>query len=238
MKMPHGRVVAAGRLLLEALFPGRCILCGCWLDPLRDHGEAVCCRCRESFVVDASPRCAACGIMLVSEQGTCMRCRGVERALEGSFALFPDRGAPRTVLHALKFEKRTRLAPLVAGWVARELEDRYPGIPVVPVPPRPGRRDPDAVERICRQLETGHRVTVMRLLARSGGEEQKSLDYEERARNLRGRITVAAPGAGVPERAILFDDVFTTGATLDACARALRTAGVVEVRGLTFLIEE
>jgi predicted amidophosphoribosyltransferase len=57
---------------------------------------------------------------------------------------------------------------------------------------------------------------------------------------LRGRIGLSQGGRGepVPHRAVILDDVFTTGATLDACARVLLDAGCAEVRGLTLVIEE
>jgi len=223
------------RLLLDVLFPGRCLLCGSWLEP--GAGTPLCATCRESITVDRGPRCRRCGIALVSERAVCMRCRAVERAFTTCFALFPNRGAPREILQALKFEGRTRLAPIVAEWVAAELHRLHPDVVVVPAPPRRARRGPDAVERICRVLERRHGIVVHRLLERTGGVEQKSLDYEERSRNLRGRISAAA-GRAVPDRLVLFDDVFTTGATLDACARALRDAGAREVSAITLLIEE
>ncbi len=226
---------AVGRFLLDVLFPGRCLLCGQWLAPAAVG--PVCAPCLDSLIVDHGPRCVRCGIPLLSERDVCMRCRAVERAFSACFALFPNRGAPRELLRALKFEGRARCAPLFAGMVAAELGRLYPGAPVVPAPPRRGRSGPDAVERICRALERRHGVAVCRVLERSGGAEQKSLDYEERARNLRGRIRVAA-GRAVPDRVVLFDDVFTTGATLDACARALRDAGAREVSALTLVIEE
>jgi predicted amidophosphoribosyltransferase len=78
------------------------------------------------------------------------------------------------------------------------------------------------------------------LLERRGGAPQKSLNYAQRQENLRGRIQLAGGQAarGVPQQVTLIDDVFTTGATLDACARVLRAAGCATVFGITLAIEE
>ncbi len=107
----------------------------------------------------------------------------------------------------------------------------------MPVPPRPGRRGLDPVERIARILERRWGITVCRCLSRTGGTEQKSLDFAGRSRNLKGRITVRPARGGVPPLAVLLDDVFTTGATADACARALLEAGSVEVRVVTLAVD-
>jgi predicted amidophosphoribosyltransferase len=70
------------------------------------------------------------------------------------------------------------------------------------------------------------------LLERSDSKSQKELNREDRLLNLKGRIRVRK-GRPIPEQAILVDDVCTTGATLIACAAALREAGCRRVDALT-----
>jgi predicted amidophosphoribosyltransferase len=138
-----------------------------------------------------------------------------------------------------KFAGRVRLAGLFASLLAQALTSFHPGLPVVPVPPRPGRRNTDSVELIARRLETLHGVTVLRLLRRSGGSPQKALDFMARRENLRGRIrpSESTGGLPIPPEAIIIDDVFTTGATADACARALLELGCLAVSVVTLAVD-
>jgi len=130
------------------------------------------------------------------------------------------------------------VATVFSDLVVRAIAERAPGLCVVPVPPRAGRETPDGVELVCRSLERRHGVTVLRALVRTGGAQQKTLDLAERRQNLKGRIHLRLPGQALPSSVVLLDDVFTTGATLDACARVLRESGCASVCAFTLAIEE
>jgi predicted amidophosphoribosyltransferase len=69
-------------------------------------------------------------------------------------------------------------------------------------------------------------LPVYRCLKRLPSRSQKRLNREERLRNLRDRFVLTRPA---PATAILFDDVITTGATLEACAGALKNGGTEKV---------
>lgn len=111
-----------------------------------------------------------------------------------------------------------------------------------PVPPRPGKikyHGWDQVEYLAGWLEKKHRresggvftLPVCRCLERLPSESQKELDREKRRLNLKGRI-VLRTGRAVPRRAVLVDDVYTTGSTMDACAEALKRGGAEQVYGI------
>ena len=227
--------------VLEALFPGRCLQCGEWLFLAGDPSIPLCEECREGIRPLSGTRCERCGIGLISERGTCLRCRTADFSFDSNVSLFSYGGLPKRLLAALKFRGRVRIAPFFAEYVADALKKLSPdGAVVVPAPPRRGRRSPDAVELVVRALESCHEVSILRALSRAGVVQQKSLDYKQRRENLKGMISLS-PGAlpeEIPAEVFLLDDVFTTGATLDACARTLRNAGCRSVKAITLVIEE
>jgi predicted amidophosphoribosyltransferase len=223
-------------VVLDILFPGRCLICGEWLHLWRGGNVPVCGACQAELRPLEGPRCRTCSIPLVSETGLCTRCRVTQYAFSAHLSLFAYTGPARQLISRYKFSGRRSLAALFAGMLAREIHGGFGGMPVVPVPPRPGRPRPDPVGRIAGILERAHGVEVLRVLARAGGPAQKSLDFAGRRSNLEGRIRVRG-GHGVDLPVLLLDDVFTTGATADACARVLTAAGCPEVRVLTICME-
>ena len=93
------------------------------------------------------------------------------------------------------------------------------------------------MQLISRYIARRHRIRIWRCLNRGGDVPQKALNYEQRVLNiaasgisLKGR---SGPLAGASE-VVLIDDVFTTGATADECARILLKGGAKKVHVLTF----
>ena len=233
-------LLGVGQVLMEILFPGRCLLCGEWLVPDLSARVPLCAGCSDSVKRPEGPACSRCGVGLISEHGICTRCREADYLFESNCALFPYTGDARRLLQALKFGGRLRLATFFADHAARALGHIIREMPIVPVPARPGRKTPDPVGKVCQRLSSEHGATVLNLLERTGGAQQKTLDLRQRRDNLMGRIRLAhgVEPASIPQRVIVLDDVFTTGATIDACARVLAGAGCSSVRSLTLVIEE
>jgi ComF family protein len=182
--------------------------------------------------MDAAERCSSCGRPLISETGTCLSCREEEHSFDGVLALFPYSGNGQRLLAAYKFAKRLCLADFFAEHMAGALRFAAPREPVlVPVPPRPGKIKKTGWDQIAclGKALTGLGFPVYPCLKRLPSQSQKELNREERRTNLRGRILcIKKP----PRNPVLFDDVITTGSTLDACASALKGAGSEKVYGL------
>lgn len=143
-------------------------------------------------------------------------------------------GPARELVHALKFRGRTAAADIMASQIAANapaglLED---GV-LVPVPAHPANvrsRGFDQARLLARRLSARTGLRVAPVLVRHGRARQLG---SGRARRLSQDLGVAAV-RGVAGRAVLVDDVHTTGATLTACAGALRHAGASEVVAVTY----
>ena len=160
-------------------------------------------------------------------------CEGTAWTCDSIFPLFSYEGRMRVLVSAYKKGRRRSLAPLFAEMMAKAIEERWPDRTVVPVPPRKGRariRGWDQVEEIARFLER-RGCAVTRPLERRRSDEQKSLGRGARSLNAR-KAYALKEGASSPELPLLIDDVVTTGATLDACARALKEGGARTVAAL------
>jgi competence protein ComFC len=162
-----------------------------------------------------------------------MRCRGRERAFDSAYPLFPYEGDMRSLIAAYKKGRRRSLSGLFARLMAEAIGERWPERTIVPVPPRPGKlraQGWDQVEEIARALERGG-FRLSRPLERRSSDEQKSLGRGERGANA-GKAYALKAGESSPELPLLIDDVVTTCATLEACARALKGGGASSVAAL------
>jgi len=224
-------------------FPGSCVVCdgplplraarrepsGTWRRPR--PGAPLCARCAAALAPEPGPRCLRCGLPLLSEAGTCMRCREADFAFDSAWPLWRYAGAAARVIAAYKFGARRSLAPFLARLLATGAA-RFPGAVVVGAPCSPRslrKRGWDQSALLARELgRLGFPVAA--LLVRRPGAEQKTLDHDGRLANLADAIRVRGRAPG---RVLLVDDVMTTGATLSACARALKAAGALRVDALT-----
>jgi len=225
--------------LLAAVFPSRCPACAglverplagplcdrCWRGLPRHHGAS--CRCGVPL---PGPRAAACG-----------RCRRGLTPFDAGASLGPYDGALRSLIHELKYRGRLRVADRLAEVLLTQpnvLALLTPDAVLVPVPLHPRRRRErgfNQAERLARQLaaRTGHRVVETALVRRRDTPSQAGLSATNRRRNVMGAFVVRRRGRIAGRPVVLVDDVMTTGATVRACAEALRAAGAIQVRVLT-----
>jgi predicted amidophosphoribosyltransferase len=191
----------------------------------------------------APPLCAACGSNPPADGVLCDRCHselaaaprvrepgppGVDVAVSAS----PFEGVARRVVHGLKFGRRLSLARVAAEAMLRVLPTGEPPGAVVPVPPGPWRwrwRGFDPAEEIGIALAELAEVPFTPCLRRGSGGRQVGRRRWQRLVDPPRVWSVAA----APRRVLLVDDVWTTGATLEACAGALRAAGSRQVVALT-----
>jgi ComF family protein len=214
------------RHVLSLLVPPSCCACGAGTS-----GDVLCGGCRRALPWISGRRCGRCG--LPSPCGR--RCPAAACAFAASWAPVAHAGPAHELVVALKFHGALRVADTMAAQIAAAAPDGLLEGVLVPVPSHPGRRVHrgfDHAECLARALRVRTGLELRRSVRRSGTATRQL--GAGRAQRLRpGRFALAVTGAIAP-RVVLVDDVHTTGATLDACARVLRAAGCDEVVAVTY----
>jgi ComF family protein len=227
------------RAFLNLFWPLRCA--GCSADLPFDQPLRFCLWCLGQIEWVSGLTCARCGAMLPDGGRHCAAClrKKPAFALARSAAVFE--GPLREALHAFKYSKRDHLSEdlgtlLFHGW--KQYPELHAAQGLIPVPLHfSDRRERgfNQSELLARRLSrlAGNRPVLPRALRRvRKTRSQTRLSRNERALNVKNAFQ-GSSGSLKGKTLLLVDDVCTTGATLDACARALKAAGARKVLALT-----
>jgi ComF family protein len=241
----RGLLAEVSDAIVSVFFPAGCRICEALLTSA--SRIPICAGCLASFARVPGILCEICGRPLPGlarnegEPLLCPVCQGRTYAFEKarSFALYEG-----TVVRAILLLKFEQIEPLGA-WFAERLAElvntegnAVAADVVVPVPLHRERQRERGYNQaallskpLAKKLRLPHKaVLLMRTRARP---DKQILSLEERWESVRGAFATRQGSQVDNLRVLLVDDVLTTGATLDACARALREAGAKSVIGLT-----
>lgn len=213
--------------------------------PLKDY---LCADCLKGVMLIQSPLCTCCGQMFVGREGPdhhCGTCSGYQWQFGRARAAVVFADSLVALIHHLKYNGRTGLARPLGRLMGTQLSEHwYPDDfdVVVPVPLHPRRTTErgfnqswlllQSWDQVDQQMPTGLKKgsAAPRLLERIRPTiSQTGLGHRERAANLKNAFRVPAGMTVAGLKVLLVDDVFTTGATANECARTLMQAGARSV---------
>lgn len=235
MRGPQAWAMSGLRYLADLALPPLCIACH---DPVDRH-HALCPRCWSGLHFIRAPLCDRLGLPLPYDAGdgavSSMALRHPPLYDRARAALAFD-GVARDVVHSFKYADRHEAVPLFARWMSdagRGLIAQADVIAPVPLHPwRLLRRRFNQSAVLAGRLARAHGKPVVLGLKRVRyTRQQVGLAFGERRANVEGAFRVAPRQAAAfaGKRVLLIDDVITTGATVEACAIALKDAGASSV---------
>lgn len=230
------------RGLEDTVFPPSCVQCR---GVVEGSGfRHLCVKCAGQLDYVQAPHCTTCGSPfygVVEGERICPHCDGLDPAYETGCTAVLFKGPARALVIELKYHRGMHvLADLETILrAAPEVMAQVTGAVLVPVPLHP---------RKARERGYNQSALLAAALARAAGsrveellrrvvdtETQTAFDRKTRRENLKNAFALA-PGATLTagDKYVLVDDVFTTGSTLNSCARVLRRAGALKLHVVTF----
>jgi len=227
---------------VDLVYPRNCRFCE---TPLAEWERGVICpACLATAKLIEPPFCERCALPfagMVTDRFRCGYCKDLKFRFSRTVSACRAEGVVRDSVHRFKYNREMYYGPHLAAWLLAaatrwiEWQD-VDGIVPVPLYPRKQRsREFNQAEYLAVALSVKLNVPVLgRELRRvKDTMTQTALDAKGRAANLRDAFAARHAKAFAGQRLVLVDDVFTTGATMDSCAKVLAGAGAEDVIALT-----
>ena len=226
------------RVTADLIYPPLCALCQCRLS---SPAELICEPCQTQLLPVSTPCCDRCGFPLETPDQSCEACQGrTLHFLRARSALMFNQPV-QALIHLLKYRRRRSIGVFLGECLGKIIvcEPWFAHIDtIVPLPLHSVRlreRGYNQSERIAKGFAdyTGVPMNTGLVVRRRPTKTQTRLSIEQRRENVKDAFATP-PGQSLKGRHIvLVDDVLTTGASLDSCARALVDGGAAAVYALT-----
>lgn len=228
--------------IVDLLFPLRCPVC----DGIVPAGEGKACKeCRKKIRYISEPRCLKCGSQLNDAAKIfCTACERTPHIFDKGIALY-DYQSMRRSIYRFKYKKRCEYAAFYAEEIYRHLKDEILSMEadaIIPIPLHKSKqksRGYNQAELVAAQLSRLTGIPLEKNLVKRIRKTvpQKQLDVHGRQNNLK-KAFIIKPNVVKLNKTILIDDIYTTGSTMDAVAKALKRHGVDTVYFITLCIGE
>lgn len=228
-----------GREVLQILYPARCPIC----HEIAPYHEAICPECRKRLPYIKTKRCRICGKPVEDSEVYCDDCQKIRHHYQEGMGVFLYDDVMRETMSYLKYKHRKEYGRVLGELVYEEAREKirfWNPQAIVPVPMHKSKmekRGYNQAEEIARPIAelSGVPLRTDLLFRREKTAAMKDLSAMERRENMKNAFATADDIA-IPKRILLVDDIYTTGATMDACARALCAAGASQITFLTVCI--
>jgi ComF family protein len=226
-----------GTALLDLVLPPRCIACGEEVDAV----NALCVACWRKLTFLGEPCCACCGLPFAHDLGAgalCGACAEARPAYDRARSALRYDDGSRGLILAFKHGDRLHGAPAFGDWMRRAGAALLADADLLmPVPLHwtrllSRRYNQAALLAYAVHRAGGPRVAPDWLIRRRRTPSQGEFGPEGRLRNVRSAFALKAGKSVRGLKIVLVDDVLTTGATLEECARVLKRAGAAGVDAL------
>ncbi len=226
-----------GRSLLRILYPAACILCRL---PLLLEETYLCSLCAQKIKPIQAPKCIRCAHPLPPYgiyKSLCSSCRSERAYYHRGFALVPYEEPVKKVFHQIKFQKKIWLLKIFTEMlreVPNSIEFKNYDV-MIPVPlDRKRRRErgfnqASVIAQMLKRSSRKNSIKVWDLLRKRNTLPQSQLRREERLHHLKGAFSLKKRGSVRGKQVLLVDDIFTTGSTINECAKILKQDGAERV---------
>jgi competence protein ComFC len=233
-----GSVASWANAVLALLYPEICQLCGAGrAGPAQGF---VCEKCQNTVRWIVPPFCSRCGLAFqgdISVPFECSNCRDRDFAFVRARSAALARDVVLEAIHRYKYQRALFLEPFLAGLLLAKAVPELRSEPwdvIAPVPLHPAKereREFNQAGRLAKRLSAATGIPLETGLLRRvlPTQTQTRLTREERLKNVSGAFALRRGATAAGKRVVVVDDVFTTGATTNACAERLVHAGAAAV---------
>ena len=232
--------------ILDFVYPQNCPICQ---KPLEREEKEVCEDCWKTLAFLPSPFCPYCKSFLEDEETVFNhRCPYLSKPEDRKILAVKSLGTfddyYQKLIHRFKYDKKIPLGKYLAQSLGKIVEQERDFVNcdlVIPVPLHPARyreRGFNQSEILAQGISQTMNLPLEKeiLKRKKNTKDQTYLNAQQRAENVRGAFVITQPEKIKDKKVILVDDVITTGATLNECARMLQKAGAKVIFAVTLAV--
>lgn len=233
----------SGRIIIDGIYPRGCVVCGTPLEFYkRNESERMHEDCAGLLKPVEGAVCGKCGKKVESGKAFCADCSSNERIFDGAVSAFEYNNSLKESIYRFKYKNKREYASSFAFMMVKNnkriIEYWEPDV-IMPVPMHPEKKKVRGYNQA--ELLAGEMAAILKidmdaesLIRKKMTTPLKELDTKGRYKNLDGAFGVKGSLEG--KKVLLTDDIYTTGATFDSCAHALKKAGAKRVYGTSLCI--